>query len=306
MDNATLNRIPERQNQPEQIKLLRAQRYEYGRAKQLLALSFLVSVVLPVISSVAGRVWPELKASVAAASLVVVFLQLCVLDRASRRIRRHAARIQEEFDCVVLELDWNEFAVGERVDKECVHGAAIRANGDEAKLLNWYPEKVGVLPLHMARLLCQRTNLWYDGQLRRRYAGLSLAFGIGLASVLFIAGVLQNMPIDEFVLVVLSPLAPILVWCTNEFLRQTDSAASSDRAKAFAHELWNRAIGGGCSADECSGESRSFQNAIYDRRCDSPVIPSWVYRLMRPRLEEQMRSGIADMIKEATDGPRSV
>jgi hypothetical protein len=36
-------------------------------------------------------------------------------------------------------------------------------------LKDWYPVSVGQLPIHEARLICQRSNIWWDAKQKLRY-----------------------------------------------------------------------------------------------------------------------------------------
>ena len=40
-------------------------------------------------------------------------------------------------------------------------------SGNESKLRDWYSDIDDTAPLVLARIVCQRTNLWYDSSLRR-------------------------------------------------------------------------------------------------------------------------------------------
>src|SRR5262245_15577569 len=129
--------------------------------------------MIPVVSAFGALFVPEWKPYAAFAALSIALLDLTFLDRAQRQQLKVAAKIGEERDCAILELPWNEFTVGKRVEPETIHGAATayakRQNDD--KLRDWYSPVVGKVPIHLARIICQRTNLWYDAQLRRYYGG---------------------------------------------------------------------------------------------------------------------------------------
>jgi hypothetical protein len=62
--------------------------------------------------------------------------------------------------------------------------------------------------------------------------------------------------------------------------------------------LWDEARAGHCTADHCGTRSREFQDAIYARRAESPLIFPFIYWLMRNDLEEQMNVGAAERMRE--------
>jgi hypothetical protein len=46
------------------------------------------------------------------------------LDRRQKTLIKRAANISEQYDCSLLDLFWNEFTVGERIETEDIHSAA--------------------------------------------------------------------------------------------------------------------------------------------------------------------------------------
>jgi hypothetical protein len=245
-------------------------------------------------------IWPNLKGAIALLSIVITILDVTVFDRVQKGILKAGAKLQEQFDCTVLELPWDQFTVGDKVLPEIVHQASSKYldGKDDPQLLNWYPPVVGRAPLHLARIICQRTNLWYDASVRRQYGAWALGITIGLAVVLILVGMMRGLTIDSFVLTVLAPAAPIIIWGVRDYLRQRDATEGLDRVRSAIENLWERAKVGGCSDVDCTGESRQLQNLIYERRSMSPLIFSWVYNIKRPSLENQMNKSAEDFVGE--------
>jgi hypothetical protein len=306
-----MNQIPTIQNSEPQLRLLRARRQVYAEGKRLLALQLVLTIGVPVIGSLLTLVWPAIKGEIAFASLVIAILDVTVFDRLQKEMLKTAAKLQEQFDCTVLQLPWNDFTVGAKVDPETIHDASSRYLGgrDDPELPNWYPTVVENAPLHLARIICQRTNLWYDAKVRRQYGGWVIGIMIALVMLLFVIGMISGLTVDSLVLSVLAPAAPIIIWGVREYLRQRDATEGLDRVRSQAEALWDRAKTGGCSETECTAQSRQFQNLIYERRSMSPLIFSWVYKIRRPRLENQMNKGAEDFVREiappADDNERS-
>ena len=298
MDSST-HCISSIENLPPQIQLLRAQRGLYGRSRRLLVLQSCVTVVLPVAASISVFAWPHLGATAALFSLVVVLLDVTVLDPVQKRTRRAAAKVQEEFDCAVLDLPWDQFVVGDHVDAEEIHEAANARSGSTEQLENWYPPVVDELPLYLARIICQRINVLYDSRLRRRFGAYALATTIVISIALTIVGVVLRLPVDAFVLSVATPMTPVVLWGIKEFRRQREAAEASESIKEKAETLWANALSGKCSAEDCTAESRQFQNAIFDRRKSAPTIFAFVYRTMRSQLETSMSVGAGKLVGDA-------
>ncbi|WP_313002174.1 S-4TM family putative pore-forming effector [Brevundimonas sp.] len=293
-----MNAIPAIQNAAPQLRLLRAQRELYARAKRILVVQLVLTIGVPVVGAVSTLMVPDLKASVAFLALSIAMLDIAVLDRFQKRLLLSAARVQEQFDCAVLDLPWNRFTVGQPLGPEAIHDAAYgyaRRHGD-ASLMDWYPPVVGDVQLHLARLICQRTNLWYDSKVRRHYGSLLLGFALSLLVILITVGLLGGLTLTSFVLVVVAPASPFLSWAIREYHRQRDVADGLDRIRGEAEGLWDRAKAGACGPDDCAAQSREFQNAIFARRSTSAPIFSWIYWLLRPRNEDQMNVGAADLV----------
>lgn len=299
-----MNNIPTVQNTEPQLKLLRARTHVYSRATLLMVLQLLLTLVLPVAGAVLAIFRPELRAYVAAASLAAVIVDALILDRQHKLLMKRAAKIAEQFDCTVLELPWDQFTVGDKVEAEDVHAAAkaYAARHDDAKLRGWYPESVGAAPLHLARIICQRTNLRYDSQLRRSYGVIIRVVALTLVASLFVSGLVQNLPMTDWVLS-MTPAAPILAWAAREYYRQRDTADLLEDLMKEARKLWGRALAGECDADACRQKSREFQNAIYTRRVNSPLIVPFLYRFKRLRLEDEMNEGAADFLRDLSNAP---
>jgi hypothetical protein len=294
-----MNRILTLQNEEAQIKLLRARTHIYGRATLLMTFQVLLTVIAPVAGAALSVFWPASRAYVAAISLAAVIIDSLVLDRQYKLLMKRAAKIAEQFDCTVLEIGWDQFTVGDRVDAEDIHSDArsYSARHDDAKLRGWYPESVGSAPLHLARIICQRTNLRYDRQLRRSYGIIIQVVTIAIVGGLFISCLVQNLPMADWVLT-MAPAAPVLGWAAREYYRQRDTADFLEDLMKEAKRVWGQAISGECGAVDCGHRSREFQNAIYSRRANSPLVMPFLYRIKRLQLEDEMNAGADDFLRD--------
>jgi hypothetical protein len=119
-----MNQIPVIQNQDSQLKLLRARTQTYARASALMVFQLGLTVVVPVIGAISAMFRAELKPYVAAASLMIIVVDILLLDRYQKVLTKRAAKIGEQFDCSVLEMPWDQFTVGDKVEAEDIHSAA--------------------------------------------------------------------------------------------------------------------------------------------------------------------------------------
>ncbi len=298
-----MNDILTTQNERRNIRRLAAQRQIYADAKRVAALQLALSTAIPLVSLVLVAFDNSLKAAASLAGFGVALLDVLVLDPWQKRLKGRAARVQEAFDCEVLDLPWNAFKAGSLPDPEEVAEAAdrhLRKSGD-SKLVNWYPAPVGAVPMQIARIICQRANCWWDAKLRRGYGAALIALFVAIVGAALLAATILRLSTDDLVLRLLAPLTPTVVWIVREFKRQTEAADGVDRVRAEVGKLWASVVATPSTpADELAAKAREFQDEIYDRRRTSPLVFDWVYALLKDRFEDQMNQGATDLVDEVT------
>jgi hypothetical protein len=291
-----MNTIALDQDSPRFQKLLMARQKFYADATALQILQLITTVVIPVAGAVLAVFAPQARAYVALYGLVVTALDVMWIDREQRRVLKIAAKISEEFDCGVLQMPWNVFTAGKRVDVETVDAASRKWKGSQESIKDWYRGISEQSPLPLARVVCQRMNLQYDASLRRTYGKL-LILGAVVALVGFIVGtVLRDLKLLEFIAVA-TTVSPALVWAVREQFRQSDAAAANEILKNEAEKLLDQVDAGACPDTECETRSREFQDAIFGRRVANPLIFPLVYKFMRPELEKQAKAGAEAFLK---------
>jgi len=304
----TRNKIAARQNEQGSLTLLAARRAIYARGKRLLLTQFSLVVAFPIVASLLTLPVPDLKPTVAFLALCIAVLDTLLLDRLQKNIRKTAAKIQEHFDCDVLEIPWDNFEVGAKVEAELVYESAQKyaRRSTDAELRDWYPPAVGELPIYLARIVCQRTNLWYDAKLRKQFGNLSLAVSLGLVFLLLLTGTVGGFSLSSLVLGGFAPAAPMILWGIRERYRQQDATDAIERIKQEAEKLWQTAaIIGSCDESDCVRLTRQLQNAIYHLRSNSPMILDLIYWRQRASLEDLMNKGAAELTRQALEAERN-
>ncbi|KWT87621.1 MULTISPECIES: S-4TM family putative pore-forming effector [unclassified Variovorax] len=294
-----MNEIDRKQVETRMLHLLRARTLIYRRAKNVQAVGLIISLVFPIVGLIVSALLLPSKPFIAFAALMFSFLEVLLLDRWHRTQLKNAAKLQEDFDCTVLRMDWNTFLVGNRIDPEDVFADACRklSDKDEQRLINWYPLAVKELPLHSARLVCQRTNLWYDSALRKRYRRVLLTGCVVLIAGAGVVSLAIDHTMTTFVLSTLAPMTPVMIWALRECNRQAATIELLDRLNDEVKKLLDRARSG-ATEQEISMRSRELQDAIFNHRASSPLIFDWVYNLLRRRMEEQMNAGADQLVSE--------
>ena len=288
------------QNAKDQLDLLAAQRQIYSSAKTLLSLQFTLGV--PV--SIGLAIWvffdPAAKwwATVVGGAVIAV-TELC-LEPLQKRRTKLAAKIQELFDCRVLQLNWNDMKVGSKPDIEDIATAANKYRPDPRyPVTDWYSSHCDRLPIHLSRLVCQQSNLRWDMHLRERYRTAIVIAVVILVAGQIVGAAYNDLSVRHFFLYVFGPLAPAFWWCVKESRKQASAIEALDRLKCNEERLWQKAVKSELAPDELTRQARDIQNDIFDRRAGNPLVFDWIYQLLKRRQEQEMQVRAEQRVKEA-------
>lgn len=293
--------ITTEQNTRRQLERLGAQRQLYATAKLIFGWQIFLSGPVTVALAVLAIILPSLKSLVAAWGFVLTLADLFWLTPWQKRLRDSAARIQESFDCDVLELSWNDLKIGKRPDPELIKEASdkyVKWSGNMTPIKNWYALAVGELPIHIGRIACQRSNCWWDAKQRKQYAIFIIASVTLVFLAIFGLSLKSGFTLDNFILKVIAPLAPVLILGIRQYLEQTEAATRLDRLKEHADKLWAEALSGK-PASEISIGSRNLQDEIFENRRKSPPIFDFIFKHLRSGYEKQMNFGTEELVAEA-------
>jgi len=296
-----MNTIAQDQNSEKQLERLAAQRYLYSRAKHVLEVQVAFDLLTPIIIAVAIAIFPRFEVYGAFISVAVAILDVTLETYQSSR-KKQAADIQETFDCDVLRLESHELKKRRRPLTETIFEAAKRYKRKDphfTALKNWYPPIVENIPLHLARLVCQRLNCWWDSQLRRRYVQAVGTVLVILFIILLLFSLINGLSLAKFFLAVLIPLLPTFIWAVREFLHQNDAANDKDELRKYSEELWEKALNNEYSVEKTSEESRILQDEIYNNRRSNPFILDWFYNRLKRENEEQMNVKAEELVNDA-------
>ncbi|MEI7899755.1 MAG: S-4TM family putative pore-forming effector [bacterium] len=296
-----MNSISTEQNSERQLQRLAAQRQLYSTAKTIFGWQLFISAPITVVLAFSVIMYPPLKAFAALWGILVTLCDVMWLTPWQKRLRNTAARVQESFDCDVLSLPWDELKAGKRPDPELVKEQADKYKSwalSMPPLSDWYAKDVDCLPLHVARLVCQRSNCWWDAKQRRRYAiAIILCVVAIFLAVLFLA-MGNGLTIEDFVLKVTTPLFPALLIGYRQFTEQMEAATRLDKLKEHAERLWGDALAAEPES-EITARSRGLQDEILENRRKSPLIFDALFKRLRRDYEVQMNHGVAEFIAEA-------
>lgn len=295
--------IIERQEVPESIELLAAQRNLYSRVKYIIGFQMLLSVPIAICAAIVTIVKPEFKGYVALWGILVVVIDLFVFTPWVRRLRDSAARVQELFDTRVLGLEWNEMSAGKKPERELIHEEALKhglADADIAGLQRWYPVVIAKVPEIFGIIISQRSNVWWDARMRRRYTLTVRITLICIALGLIGYGLYEKKGMFEFLVYIIAPLVSTYVFGYRQMIEHGDAADRLDKLKELAEKIWADAVAGkdvGMLKLRC----RTLQDQIFDHRKKNPPIFDFLFRWFRDENEKLMNKGaeafVAEVIK---------
>lgn len=298
--NSPKNDIPSRQASEENRGLLRARHRNYRAAKITQGILVLVSILLPVIGVSLGPQAPEIRPYLALASLILLVMETALFERIQKDRLKRGAKLQEQFDTEVFDLPWNRFVTGAPVEHEDVRRLSAKplSKKREAHFQAWYEACIGRVPLHLARLIGQRTNISYDARLRRRYGGWLLTLTLLFGVTLLYAGLYKGLQFPDLIMTLVVPFLPVLTWALRERMQQANAAISLTNLNGEWDKIWSKALGG-ADAAALMAESRSLQDAIYQHRERSPLVFDWVYSIFRRANEDEAHHAAEDLVRKA-------
>lgn len=302
---ATLNSIHSEQNQPNQLEKLRAFSQLYLEAKRWLTIDIILSISSALIGSIVIAFYPKLTIYCVVFASLVTLVSFLFINPHQKKLQVEAAKIQQLLDCELFGLDWEEFrniGIGSPPDYERISDASDTHKNhspDDSNLRDWYPIIVKEIPLPFARLVCQRTNCWWDGEQRRKYSNwIIILLSIFSVSILMI-GLIKGLTLETFISSVFFPLLPILILGIRQYRENMQAAATLDTLKNKVREIWSKIE---CyksnEFDQLKTESIELQSQIFKNRATSPLIFNWFYQLLREKQQDSMNKGAKELVED--------
>jgi hypothetical protein len=303
-----MNSIPKKQNEALSIKRLAAQRAVYSRAKTFFGLQLLLNIPVVILIAIVvlalDKEWfglPKYDIAWVVGATGILFLMMDTLfwNTKINTYREKAARIQQAFDCEVLVLPVDEITYGKAPDKEEVENwSDAFPSAQLGDLHDWYRPEVGSLPLESARLICQRSNCWWDMDLRRRYNKVVFVVAtIFLLSISIIAIALDCTTKTIFGQI----LAPSLPFLTIAIKLIKDNNDAIDRLQAMKEtldSLWETVLKKGISDADLRESSIRIQAGIFLNRKNNPLIFDWIHQRIRPKHESTTSKSTIEYVTE--------
>lgn len=300
-----MNKIPETQLEPIQLKRLAARRKSDSYAKVILGVQIGLSVLSPPLCSLVVVFFPKFAVGTAIYGITITCFNILWFTPWRQSLKERAAKIHELFDCDVLKLDWRELTIGSQLEMtETVTKYAAKYKAEQpscGELKDWYPIATGELPIHLARIVCQRINCWWSSELRQRYTNMIIVVLILTAAGAVSIGVIKNeWTFEKWILAVVIPLMPILLLGIQQRIEHKKSVVLLGKLKTHTESLWKKALTG-ANTTELTYACRELQDGIFNHRRTGPLIFTWLYKRYRKEMERQMNETAKKMVEEALE-----
>ena len=269
--------IRERQNRPWSLERLAAQRWLYGRAKKVENWRLMSVLAVAGLLLLGLAVEAELYSQLATMIVVVLwFLDQAVMVRLVDGMKEEAAAIQEDFDCLVLNLPWPAHSGVNRPTDDRVKELTRLAGEGEAppELIDWYGGDEIPVEATAARLHCQAANCRWDGRLRKEWICAVISVVGGLAAVGLIVAALAGVSLLETVLATVAVLR-LAAWLLTELRTQSAARRRMEKLRGFLSRAGEQAG----RLTLC--DIRLVQASIFKHRRYCPMVPDWFYRFRR-------------------------
>lgn len=295
-----MNQIASIQNTPKQIERLAAQRELYTSAKRFYIIQLVGSIIIPVLASILAIYDERLSPYVGLYGICFLIVDVTFIEGFITERRTKAAKIQELFDCDVLQMKKSPLKTVSDIAVEEVlshYNAFQKAKNDIEKIKDWYPKETAVLEIAYARLICQKTNCWWDSKLRTRYCNLLRLVSVALGLSLIIYGFVEEIKFEQIVLIA-SGLIPFFQFSAKQYLDNSESAERLDKVNQYISDIWDNILNRCIDIPTIEEASRRIQDEFYENRIRSPLILDSFYWLFRSGNEGLMTRTAETLIEE--------
>ncbi|WP_340156501.1 S-4TM family putative pore-forming effector [uncultured Winogradskyella sp.] len=293
-------KILERQNRDYHIDELLAQKTIYSRAKNYQGLLIILTVPLPIIISLVIKFNPSLidqSGYIFVLYTIIAATSEKILESTIDRLKKIAASIKELFDTEVLGIIDNDSLNLVLIDREIVRRYSNKKRKSQKEIdlvTNWYSLEIKKIKTNVASLICQRTNITYDFSVRKRYKFLIIVLSVITFLILFAISLSRDLSLKDFVIEVILPSIPVIMFAYKEINSNTESIDNLNHLRNLIESLIKEIK---INEKIDKHQLRSIQNRIYHNRLLSPLIPDFIYKLLRPKLEDEMDYSVKEQIK---------
>ena len=289
--------IAKAQDADANLKLLLAQRRFYSRAKIWTTVRGLGVGIVAVAAPLFAAFWEPAAVPAATVAAVWYVLNRVLFRQLEHREAARGATVQEQFDTTIFGMPTIAVREPRVLPEDIVQIAGAGKSRRRAyaveKLRGWY--SIQNKPGRVAIAIAQRGNLSYSRRLLKRHAALWLSLLVGWAVISVVIALCFGFSLTTFLLAVAIPVLPPLVDAWDEFLQVR--AAGRER-EALANEIQD-AINADATTRIRPEQLVAWQSQLFALRRDAPLVPDWLYWLLRKGNEAEMSEAAETIGKTA-------
>ncbi|EAP93894.1 hypothetical protein V12B01_09761 [Vibrio splendidus 12B01] len=297
--------INDRQNSQEAIESLCAQSQLYTDAKIALGIYLLLSVVVVLFLNLilvpfTQHSWfgltpiKGLSDYITLYTFILALIELFFVQRYIKSKRENAAKIQEYFDCLTYQLEWNSIVAGDKPDLELINKAYkkyLKRNNNLSSFHNWYtPDISNVTDENKINFLCQRENLSWDSDQRMGFSKLLAGCAMFVLLSCFIAGYYLGLDLKQYLLFLLIPSWPAVSYAYSSYKENKDTVQEKRTLKTLIQDKLEDEI--------TKRDVRLIQDVLFNSRKSAALIFDWYYGYYRDINQEGVSKATAQLVRK--------
>lgn len=290
-----------KQNLDVNIDRLMAQRRLYSNAKIMQYILIAITVIIPVliafVTNFSNLRIDDTSWIYTIYAIVVIFGEK-ILEIFIDRNKKTAASIQEKFDTNIFDIPENELLNSVFIDHDIVrkYSKKDKLNANKiSRVTNWYSTRIDCLQTNIAILFCQRMNICYDQNIKKKYNKLLISLSVLTFITLLIISLTNDFSLKKFIIEVILPSIPILNFTYKEINQNIESVDNLQKLREIIENKLSSLYRNDVIEIE---ELRNIQDRIFNNRILSPLIPDFIYKILWTELEDEMNYSVENRIVE--------
>jgi hypothetical protein len=276
------------QNNPENIKLLKAINFYYSKAKKIKLIMICVSIFIP-ISFLTLRYLKNVESIKFDNDSIIIYLALIwivisyFLDKLSNNLILTASKIQEQLDVKLFKLDKNDTLFLKDVNEETIYEGIQNFKGNTDKLKDWYGDKYLDVNHNLKVLIAQRMNIIWGNELKKKFSFLLYIVLIVVILLPLALALSKNLIINDTLLFLALPMIPIYVMIFNSISKINKQISMNESIdKKILHDCNNL-------NEKTKDKCRQYQDYIYkENRVNSILIPDCFFKINRDSMNNKI------------------
>lgn len=290
-----------KQNLDVNIDRLLAQRRLYSNAKIMQYILIAITVIIPVliafVTNFSNLRIDDTSWIYTIYAIIVIFGEK-ILEIFIDRNKKTAASIQEKFDTNIFDIPENELLNSVFIDHDIVrkYSKKDKLNANKiSRVTNWYSTRIDCLRTNIAILFCQRMNICYDQNIKKKYNKLLISLSVLTFITLLIISLTNDFSLKKFIIEVILPSIPILNFTYKEINQNIESVDNLQKLREIIENKLSSLSRNDVIEIE---ELRNIQDRIFNNRILSPLIPDFIYKILWTELEDEMNYSVENRIVE--------